>query len=378
MAAGMAVHLRLHVLALDEVASRSEKVGLQEVQTFWSFFMTDRTAISILGRNCVLPWRRVNVPQIEAFISDNQGDLMKLSFAWQCKMWHAHDHNMDQIFSQAFERLSFSSQVQLLISTHEDLNNFIKSCDGRLRMNRGITPKPVLLFHMAYQMAILVTMPPFLHLFIKIKNKQSDVSSAMSLVLRSISNAASSMVRLVHLYRQHYGFRHGNPLLIHHLLSAAIVNLMNTTSKSLPLRRHSTRSVRKCLTLLQEFRQLWPVRCDKSMTVIKALAKRWGVEFALQTQFEISFEGNPDSTFHDDERLAQPFTNPGVCPNPSIDDLLAPSAQPFATNEGLGYSGQTMVPDWDYSTNQPLLNIADFDIFGSLQGVDNFDLNWAF
>ncbi|PWY86638.1 hypothetical protein BO70DRAFT_394653 [Aspergillus heteromorphus CBS 117.55] len=371
MAAGMAVHLRLHVLALGEFASPSDRMGLQEVQTFWSFFMTDRTSISILGRNCVLPWRRVNVPPIEAFTAGNQGDLMRLSFAWQCKMWHMHDRNMDQIFSHAFEKLSFSSQVQLLISTHEDLNTFIKSCDERLRMNRGITPKPVLLFHMAYQMAILVTMPPFLQLFIRIKNKRLDASSAMSLVLRSISNASSSMVRLVHLYRQHYGFRHANPLLIHHLLSAAIVNLMNTTSKSLALRRHSTRSVRKCLTLLQELRLLWPVRCDKSIAVITALAKRWGVEYALQSQFETPLEGDTCVTQHPERHL--PPSTSGLYPTP---DLLPPEA--FGANETLGYAGQ-LIPDWDFSADQPLLGVADVDIFSSLQGFENIDdLGWAF
>lgn len=97
MAAGMAVHLRLHVLALDEVASKSIKLSLESVQTFWSFYMTDRTSISILGRNCILPWRRVNVPAIETFFAGKE-NLAELSFAWQCKLWYLHDQNMDQMY----------------------------------------------------------------------------------------------------------------------------------------------------------------------------------------------------------------------------------------------------------------------------------------
>ncbi|KAJ5542176.1 hypothetical protein N7461_008179 [Penicillium sp. DV-2018c] len=98
MAAGMAVHLRLHVLALDEFDTASTNTGLAEVQTFWTFYITDRTSISILGRNCMLPWRRVNVPAIETFFPNDGTSLAKLSFAWQCKLWYMHDQNMDQMY----------------------------------------------------------------------------------------------------------------------------------------------------------------------------------------------------------------------------------------------------------------------------------------
>jgi hypothetical protein len=97
MAAGMAVHLRLHVLALDEFSGRSLKPGLLDIQTFWTFYMTDRTAVSILGRNCVLPWRRVNVPSFETTFCSDEADLAQVSFAWQCKLWYMHDQNMDQM-----------------------------------------------------------------------------------------------------------------------------------------------------------------------------------------------------------------------------------------------------------------------------------------
>jgi hypothetical protein len=82
MAAGMAVHLKLHVLVLDEVASQNLKPTIASAQAIWSFYMTDRTSISILGRDCILPWRRVNVPTIDAFFSEGERDITELSFAW--------------------------------------------------------------------------------------------------------------------------------------------------------------------------------------------------------------------------------------------------------------------------------------------------------
>jgi hypothetical protein len=78
MAAGMAVHLRLHVLALDEIATKSIKPSIETVQTFWSIYMTDCTSLSVLGRNCGLPWRRVNMSPIESFFPRNKEDLTQI------------------------------------------------------------------------------------------------------------------------------------------------------------------------------------------------------------------------------------------------------------------------------------------------------------
>ncbi|KAJ5143957.1 uncharacterized protein N7515_002744 [Penicillium bovifimosum] len=281
MAAGMAVHLRLHVLALDEFDTASTKTGLVDVQTFWSFYMTDRTSISILGRNCMLPWRRVNVPAIETFFPSDGTSLAKVSFAWQCKLWYMHDQNMDQIFSSAFETLPTPDQVSLLITTHENLSQFFKSRDARLTINRGASEKPVLLFHMAYQMAILVTMPPFLRIFAKMRNENPNTPQLMPIVLQSLTAAATAMVRLVSDYYKTYGFPKSCPVLIHHLLSASIVHLMNTTTGSFTLRRFSTRSVRKCLALFDQVQSYWPNRAQKSIDLIKVLARRWNVDFVL-------------------------------------------------------------------------------------------------
>jgi hypothetical protein len=151
------------------------------------------------------------------------------------------------------------------------------------------TPKPVLLFHMAYQMAILVTMPPFLRLFAAASSDQMAAGNVMPLVLRSITHAALAMVRLVGIYRKIYTLRNATPLLMHHLLSAAIVHLMNTTTGSVPLKRHSTRLVRACVDLLADLSKTWPVRSNKSIKVIEVLAQRWGVGFALPPESSMTF-----------------------------------------------------------------------------------------
>ncbi|KAF7550245.1 hypothetical protein G7Z17_g5867 [Cylindrodendrum hubeiense] len=97
MAAGMCVHLRLHVLALDECDARRLEASEQEIRTFWMFYIIDRTAISILGRNCALPWRRVNVPSFDSTFESSMADLAQVSFAAQCQLWYLHDQHMDQV-----------------------------------------------------------------------------------------------------------------------------------------------------------------------------------------------------------------------------------------------------------------------------------------
>ncbi|KAI8155516.1 Nitrogen assimilation transcription factor nit-4 [Colletotrichum sp. SAR 10_70] len=179
------------------------------------------------------------------------------------------------------------------------LNAFFRSRDNRLHLTGDSTPKPVILFHLAYQMTILITMPPFLRIFATISQASSSSSTAtggqnsefMLLVLRSLTGAATATSRLVRTYRRAHGFETPpNPVIIHHLLSAAIVHLMNATSWTPALRHQSTYWLRQCLELLRELQIAWPVRAVKSITVIRVLAQRWGVMRALPIEFSYQIE----------------------------------------------------------------------------------------
>ncbi|KAF6823679.1 zn 2cys6 transcription factor [Colletotrichum musicola] len=304
MAAGMCVHLRLHVLVLDECSARQLEASEQDIRTFWMFYIIDRTAISILGRNCALPWRRVNVPSFDTTFESSTADLSQISFAWQCKLWYLHDQYMDQVFSTTFESLPIPQQVRILVASQDALNAFFRSRDNRLHLTGDSTPKPVIMFHLAYQMTILITMPPFLRIFATIAQQSSSGSSTASnsnapiqnsefmlLVLRSLTAAATATCRLVRTYRRALGFETpANPVIIHHLLSAAIVHLMNATSRTPALRHQSTYWLRQCLELLRELQAGWPLRAGKSITIIRVLAHRWGVMRALPVEFSYQIE----------------------------------------------------------------------------------------
>lgn len=399
MAAGMAVHLRLHVLALDEIASDLVKPSLDTVRAFWSFYMTDRTSISILGRNCILPWRRVNVPAFETFFPDGKGDMAQVSFAWQCKLWYMQDRNMDQMyvplnfarvhragrlirsrFSSSFEKQSTTDQVSVLISTHRNLGHFIKSLDKRLEITRGIQPKPVLLFHMAYQMAILITMPPFLRLFAALKAEQNQLSQALSLVLRSITSAAGSMVRLVRGYCNSYGYKRANPLLIHHILSASIVHLMNATATSASFRGHSTRMVRQSVSILEGLNPYWPLRCQKSIETIRALANRWNVGFALvqpdDKDQEQNFSGNERHGGQSNQHNIHVMSHA----NPWLDPLTSDAAyeereDAFDIRSRVDRNGGDIEADEEQDFNISMVNIPTAEEDG-IFGLSNFFHNF--
>ncbi|KAK2030748.1 fungal-specific transcription factor domain-containing protein [Colletotrichum zoysiae] len=298
MAAGLCVHLRLHVLALEECEARRLEATEEDIRTFWMFYVADRTAITILGRNCALPWRRVNVPSFDMTFESSTADIYKISFAWQCKLWYLHDQYMDQVFSTTFEALPISQQVRILIASQDNLTTFFRSRPERLHLSGDSTPKPVLQFHLAYQMTILITMPPFLRIFAAISQSSSSPetgnvagpnSEFMLLVLRSLTAAATAVARLVRSYRRGHGFEEpANPLIIHHLLSAAVVHLMNATSRNPALRHQSTHWLRQCLELLRELETSWPLRAGKSVMIIRILAQRWGVMRALPA--ELSYQ----------------------------------------------------------------------------------------
>ncbi|KAK1994600.1 hypothetical protein LX36DRAFT_660413 [Colletotrichum falcatum] len=303
MAAGMCVYLRLHVLALEECEARRLEATEDDIRTFWMFYVGDRTSITILGRNCALPWRRVNVPSFDSTFESSTADLYQISFAWQCKLWYLHDQYMDQVFSTTFESLPIPQQVRMLVASQENLSTFFRSRHDRLHLSGDSTPKPVLQFHLAYQMSILITMPPFLRMFAAIsksspapEGEDEDAAGPNSefvlLVLHSLTTAATAVARLVRTYRRAHGFEEPpNPLMVHHLLSAAVVHLMNATSRNPALRHQSTYWLRQCLELLRELETSWPLRAGKSVMIIRILAHRWGVIRALPT--ELSYQVDP-------------------------------------------------------------------------------------
>lgn len=139
-------------------------------------------------------------------------------------------------------------------------------------------------------MAVLITISNFLRVFSAGQSERKGgrtgaQAESILLVLRSITSSAIETVRLCRVYREKYSYAAAHPILLHHLLSAALVHLMNATSNDIGLRRQSARWLRTSVAHLKELRVPWPVRVDKAIKVIRVLAQKWGVLGALPLDF---------------------------------------------------------------------------------------------
>lgn len=187
-------------------------------------------------------------------------------------------------------------------------------------------------------------MPPFLRLFGPSQSTDTAESKVMLLILRSLTYAASTMVHLVQKFRKFHTFKRPNPVMIHHLLSAAIVHLMNATSEAVSLKKRSTRWLRVCMELLTELRTSWPVRAGKTIHVIQVLAQRWGVLSSLPLGYSGEIESSSaainsskdvdrhSSSKHEDDKnnLSIPFEE-----GSGTDRLENPNFPP--AEDGFGY-----------------------------------------
>lgn len=201
-----------------------------------------------------------------------------------------------------FESLSSSQQVRLLVSTLDQLKAFFRSRPPELNL-RPDAPKLVILFHLQYHMAILIMISPFLRISRKSHGStqfqsdedstSADFNSSIALVLHSVTASASESIRLCRIYCDTHSFRAAHPVIAHHLLSASLVHLMNRTSSSPQLRRQSAYWLRIGMELLDHMRVVWPVRAERSITVLRVLARKWGTTGALPIRFSGPIERQP-------------------------------------------------------------------------------------
>lgn len=218
-------------------------------------------------------------------------------------------------------------------------------------------------------MAQLITLPPFLRFFTTSRknnnnNNNNTTTPAHSgegnvtvLILRTLTGAASTMIRLTRMYRDlgEWTTAKPNPVIIHHLLSAAIVQLMNATSSSPSLRKSSSRQLRMCMELLTQLRGPWRPRVDKSIKVIRVLAQRWGVLGALPLDYSYRVE-------------------------PEEKDTGAPSAagensvtMPYPPATGLWFADPGSVLGVSSTEATGPLNDAEVNILGHNMSFDAFD-----
>jgi hypothetical protein len=98
---------------------------------------------------------------------------------------------------------------------------------------------------------------------------------------------------------------------------------MNRTSSSPQLRRQSAYWLRVGMELLDRMRVVWPVRAEKSITVLRVLARKWGTTGALPIRFSGPIERQPEpnmSSGYDENFGSVVDTELDAWPDRSLDD----------------------------------------------------------
>ncbi|EMR82730.1 putative c6 transcription factor protein [Botrytis cinerea BcDW1] len=303
MATGLILHLGLHVsslgsgkspdLTLNRNSSADDYVRKRRIRSFWAYFSVDRMVTSSLGMNCTIHWQRIRISSFSSAL-DHYPSPDELAHDKFCQLWHLWDSFMDQrqvfvsqlknnqltlLIRYAFEwtGLKAKQRQNLLKRAHQALTDFYAGTDDKLALSKTSMPQTFLLFQLAYHTAILLIHRPFLN--------EPKGSETLSFALRSATNAAASIARIIRAYRKFCGFADVNPQVIDYILSAAVIHLLNATSGRNFLGRQSANSLQSCLDALVEIQSTWMAQASRAIREIQELAAKWKVVWALPLQF---------------------------------------------------------------------------------------------
>ncbi|KAF7940297.1 uncharacterized protein EAE98_000424 [Botrytis deweyae] len=286
MATGLILHLGLHVsslgpgklpdLTLNRNSTVDDYVRKRRIRSFWAYFSVDRMVTSSLGMNCTIHWQRIRISSFFSVLDHNPSPD-ELAHDKFCQLWHLWDSFMDQRYAFEWTGLKAKQRQNLLKRAHQALTDFYAGTDDKLALSKTCMPQTFLLFQLAYHTAILLIHRPFLN--------EPKGSETLSFALRSATNAAASIARIVRAYRKLRGFADANPQVIDYILSAAVIHLLNATSGRNFLGRQSANSLQSCLDALVEMQTTWMPQASRAIQEIQELAAKWKVVWALPLKF---------------------------------------------------------------------------------------------
>ncbi|CZR40770.1 uncharacterized protein FPRO_10358 [Fusarium proliferatum ET1] len=278
MAASLVVHLGLHVSSLENVMQVGPPSDIDKsvrVQTFWSAFLMDRISTSMLGRNCMIPWRRVRAtPYLKACSNPTTDDTV---FDAHCQMWFIHDRYMDKIYSFEFGELEHFERHQLLSEARDHHMNFFRQMGRDLELRKNNMNPQVILLHMVYNMSLLLIHRPYL--------REPKESTAHQLSVRTNMTSAHALVRLIRQYEKEARIEDAPFFAIHCILTAAVSLLLNATSTNSAIRGQSVHRFRICVDALDRMKR-W-TRARRGLLLLRELANRWNVVSALPMRHSV-------------------------------------------------------------------------------------------
>ncbi|KAI2786308.1 hypothetical protein POX_g08691 [Penicillium oxalicum] len=302
MACSLALHLGLTVSSLETLQTNESEASnpqaLQSrqlrVKSLWSVILLDRIATSLLGRNCLIPWRRVSAP-FYLDVVDQDVPLQAVIFDYHCRLWFIHDQFMDSIYSFQFLDLDMEKRHGMLIDARERLLSFRRDLNSRLRLTKDVTEPTLIFCHMSYHMSQLLIHRPYLN--------EPPGSHIHRLSIRSMAVEAAEIVRLIRAYERLAHFDKAPPFIVHSVQTAAITLLLNATSTEPSLKSQSISRFRVCFNALEAMSSRWQ-RARNAMTVLRELAHRWNIIKALPIRYSVPVSMERQSKLTTESELA--------------------------------------------------------------------------
>lgn len=197
----------------------------------------------------------------------------------------------DHLLSYAFDfaHLPGHRKATLLHSAREELEAFFKgfgeSGDFVLAASNPINLRAVTL-HLSYHTSMMLIHRPFIRM-------SEDVPQALrTLSLEAATTSAATLTRII----QRPDLAPSIPMLpfftVHHVLTAGICHLFNVTAKDARLRRTSARRVKQCVKAIEQMAEQWTVRAEQALSVLRELAARWKVVWALPMHLSSPLAGH--------------------------------------------------------------------------------------
>jgi len=175
-----------------------------------------------------------------------------------------------------------------LVEARDSLDAFYQAIDERLRIGKQAPVGAVIALHMSYQASLLLIHRPYLH--------ESADTGLYAIALRVTTASAAAITRLIHIYRKTGHFRQAPFWIVHHVLTAAIMHLLATTTSKVEMRQQAVSRFRVCCQALQELETTWP-RARKSIRQLQVMAKRWKVVSALPIELSFPLDVDLPVTF---------------------------------------------------------------------------------
>ncbi|USP76035.1 hypothetical protein yc1106_03309 [Curvularia clavata] len=335
MACDLGLNLGMHSRdAIDENEEDARRI------TFWGCFLFDKCWSNYLGRLPQLPNTIITVPKFDVFPVED------------AETWSAvTDSGLSQAHSQPSRTRAVALQISKLCEISSDLmSSFYNPIDmdkvkgkqaelkklseihmrletWRRELPKELEPKEgglphMLVMHMFFQLLYIHLFRPFL----KYNPNNSPLPAHVS-PRKLCTQAASTISKLLRLYKRSHGLRQICNICVYIAHSACTIHLLNLPEKN------AKRDIIHGVKHLEEIAEGW-LCARRTLGILSVLAKRWNVELPEEAAAVLS---RTDAKFGPWNEISTPKAHRRASVqtsnhHPSPADQASPSLQPYSMN----------------------------------------------